>query len=70
MTLEQFRNHGWTAEETVARLRAKVDDLLKHGKDACEYTDGWDDALLKVRDEFLPENADVEPPSERKANAQ
>ena len=45
------------AEETVVRLRARVDDLLKHGQDACEYTDGWDDALLKVRDEFPPENA-------------
>jgi hypothetical protein len=47
------------AEETVARLRARVDDLLKHGHDACEYTDGWDDALLKVRDEFPPENVKV-----------
>lgn len=49
-------NARMNAEETVARLRARVDELLKHGKDACEYTDGWDDALLKVRDELSPEN--------------
>ena len=50
-------NGRMNTEEAVARLRARVDELLKHGKDACEYTDGWDDALLKVRDEFPPENA-------------
>jgi|APGre2960657404_1045060.scaffolds.fasta_scaffold50273_3 hypothetical protein len=48
-------NDRMNAEETVSRIRLKVDELLEHGKDACEYTDGWEDALLKVRDEFPPE---------------
>ena len=67
-------NERLNAEETVSRLRMKVDELLKHGMDACEYTDGWEDALLKVASAF-PENAggmaagaDGQPmPSERKA---
>ena len=34
----------------IERLREKVEELMKHGKQACEYTDGWEDALLKIKD--------------------
>ena len=54
--LEATDNARMNAEETVARLRLRVDELLNHGKAACEYTDGWDDALLKVVSAFT-ENA-------------